>query len=148
MPVDIGEVIAAGVVIVPLEVSSLDAAIDALLRPSLARAGVPASDIGTCIDTVLRREAAGSTASGRAALPHGRTDLVSRAVAGLGLNRGGIAGRENTQAMLAFITPQSEVVGHLHFLSAAAKLFRNESAMNRLLDAQSSDEVLVLLREL
>lgn len=148
MAVNLAELIAAGVVIVPLEVRSFDDAVEALLRPALTRAGVPADAIDGCIETVLRREAAGSTASGRAALPHGRSDVVSRVVAGLGLNRDGIAGRENTQAMLAFISPQSAVVEHLHFLSASAKLFRNESAVERLLAATNADQVIALLREL
>lgn len=146
--VNIGEALAAGSVIVPLDASSFDDAIAALLRPALTRAGVAEDNITTCIDTVLRRESAGSTASGRAALPHGRTDLVPRAIAGLGLNRNGIGGRAETQAMLAFITPQSAVVGHLHFLSAAAKLLRNESVLDRLLNAANADEVLSVLREL
>jgi mannitol/fructose-specific phosphotransferase system IIA component (Ntr-type) len=146
--VNLAELIASGTVIVQLEARTFDDAVEALLRPALTRAGVAAGAIDGCIETVLRREAAGSTASGRAALPHGRSDVVSRVVAGLGLNRNGIAGRENTQAMLAFISPQSAVVEHLHFLSASAKLFRNESAVERLLAATNEDEVIGLLREL
>jgi mannitol/fructose-specific phosphotransferase system IIA component (Ntr-type) len=148
MAVNLAELIASGTVIVPLEVRTFDDAVEALLRPALTRAGVAAAAIDGCIETVLRRESAGSTASGRAALPHGRSDVVSRVVAGLGLNRDGIAGRENTQAMLAFISPQSAVVEHLHFLSASAKLFRNESAVERLLATTNADEVIALLREL
>ncbi len=146
--VNLAELIASGIVIVPLEARTFDDAVEELLRPALTRGGVAAGAIDGCIETVLRREAAGSTASGRAALPHGRSDVVSRVVAGFGLNRDGIAGRENTQAMLAFISPQSAVVEHLHFLSAAAKLFRNESAVERLLTAANADEVVALLREL
>ena len=146
--VNLAEIIASGVVIVPLEVTSFDDAVEALLRPALARAGLAGDAIDRCIETVIRREAAGSTASGRAALPHGRSDAVSRVVAGLGLNRDGIAGRDNTQAMLAFISPPSAVVEHLHFLSASAKLFRNEAAVERLLGAANADEVLATLRDL
>ncbi len=146
--VNLAELIASGTVIVPLEARTFDDAVEALLRPALTRAGLAADAIDRCIEAVVRREAAGSTASGRAALPHGRSDVVSRVVAGLGLNRDGIAGREDTQAMLAFISPQSAVVEHLHFLSASAKLFRNESAVERLLAANTADEVIALLREL
>jgi mannitol/fructose-specific phosphotransferase system IIA component (Ntr-type) len=146
--VNLAELIASGAVIVPLEARAFDDAVEALLRPALTRAGLAADAIDRCIEAVVRREAAGSTASGRAALPHGRSDVVSRVVAGLGLNRDGIAGREDTQAMLAFILPQSAVVEHLHFLSASAKLFRNESAVERLLAANTADEVIALLREL
>src|SRR5829696_8327343 len=89
----LADVIASGAVVVPLEECSFDDAIAALLRPALTRAGLPKQAIDGCIETVLRRESAGSTASGRAALPHGRTDVVSTVVAGLGLNRNGIAGR-------------------------------------------------------
>ncbi len=146
--VNLAELIASGAVIVPLEARAFDDAVEALLRPALTRAGLAADAIDRCIEAVVRREAAGSTASGRAALPHGRSDVVSRVVAGLGLNRDGIAGREDTQAMLAFISPQSAVVEHPHFLSASAKLFRNESAVERLLAANTADEVIALLREL
>ncbi|HEV7764462.1 MAG TPA: PTS sugar transporter subunit IIA [Thermoanaerobaculia bacterium] len=144
--VNLAERIADGIVVVPLEARTFEDAVGELLRPALARTGLGEAAIDGCIETVLRREAAGSTASGRAALPHGRCDVVSRVVAGLGLNRDGIAGRSDTKAMLAFITPQSAVVEHLHFLSAAAKLFRDEAAVERLLRAQSADEVMALLR--
>ena len=144
--VNLAEVIAAGTVIVPLDARTLDEAIAALLRPALVRAGVPPLAIDGGIETVLRREAAGSTCSGRAALPHGRSDLVTRVVAGLGLNRDGIAGREDTRAMLAFLSPQSAVVEHLHFLSAAAKLFRDDVALERLLSANSPEQALAVLR--
>jgi mannitol/fructose-specific phosphotransferase system IIA component (Ntr-type) len=144
--VQLAEVIGSGTVIVPLEASTFDEAIGALLRPALIRAGVAADAIEACIETVLRRESAGSTSSGRAALPHGRTDVVTRVVAGLGLNRNGIAGRSGTHAMLAFLSPQSAVVEHLHFLSAAAKLFRDQAAVERLLDAANEQEVVDALR--
>ncbi|HYC58655.1 MAG TPA: PTS sugar transporter subunit IIA [Thermoanaerobaculia bacterium] len=144
----LADVIASGAVVVPLEERSFDDAIAALLRPALMRAGLAGSAIEGCIETVLRRESAGSTASGRAALPHGRTDTISTVIAGLGLNRNGIAGRSGTQAMLAFVSPQNAVVEHLHFLSAAAKLFRDEAAVERLLSASSGDEVMALLRGL
>lgn len=144
----LADVIASGVVVVPLEERSFDGAIAALLRPSLTRAGLGNQAIEACIETVLRRESAGSTASGRAALPHGRTDAVSTVIAGLGLNRQGIAGRSGTQAMLAFVSPQNAVVEHLHFLSAAAKLFRDEAAVERMLSAANADDVVALLRAL
>lgn len=146
--VNLAELIASGTVIVPLEAKTFDDAVAALLRPALTRAGLAPEAIDSCIETVLKREAAGSTASGRAALPHGRSDVVTRVVAGLGLNRNGIAGREGTQAMLAFVSPQSAVVEHLHFLSASAKLFRNESAVERLLATTNAGDVLALLRTL
>jgi mannitol/fructose-specific phosphotransferase system IIA component (Ntr-type) len=146
--IHIGDVIGSGAVVVPLEAESFDAAIGELLRPALTRAGMSANAIEACIETVLKRESAGSTASGRAALPHGRTDAVTRVIAGLGLNRDGIAGRGGTQAMLAFLSPQSAVVEHLHFLSAAAKLFRDEASVERLLEARDEAQVLAVLNAL
>jgi len=144
--VNLAEVIGSGTVIVALDARSFEDAVAELLRPALLRAGVQADAAHVCIETVIRRETAGSTASGRAALPHGRSDLVTRVVAGLGLNRDGIAGREDTKAMLAFVTPQSAVVEHLHFLSAAAKLLRDERALERLLSATNADEAIAVLR--
>lgn len=144
--VNVAEVIASGTVIVRIDAPTLEEAVNSLLRPALVKANVPPLAIDGCIETVLRREAAGSTCSGRAALPHGRSDVVSRVVAGLGLNRDGIAGREDTRVMLAFLSPQSAVVEHLHFLSGAAKLFRDEALVERMLNARDANEVIAVLR--
>lgn len=114
-----------------------------LLRPALMRANVKDErDVQFCLDAVLSRESAGSTASGRIALPHGRCNKVNRVIAALGVNRDGIFGAGDVQIMLAFISPQEGAVQHLHFLSAAAKLFRDPENVERLVGAQDAEGLL------
>ncbi len=124
--------------------SDFPSAVRGLLAEQLVERGIANSRVDEIIDSVLRREETGSTCSGPIALPHARVSGLGSIVAGIGVNPTGVYPKGETRVMLAFVSPAEAAGEHLRFLSLVAKTLRDGGFVQRVLGAESADELLSL----
>lgn len=83
------------------------------------------------------------------AIPHGKTDSVESLVAALGLKPEGVAfdslDGQPAQIILMTLSPASRTGPHIQFLADISRLLHDPSVRQRVLDAQSEDEVVEIL---
>jgi len=146
----LSEVLASGgSVLVGFSARSVSEAIPLLMTPALSRAAVPGERQQSILQAIEKREEGASTVSPPLALPHARCAGVDRIVAGLGINRSGaLEERSGVNAVVSFVSPETASAEHLRFLSGVAKLFRSPASVEELLAAQSSEELVEILRRL
>ena len=85
----------------------------------------------------------------RILLPHLRTDAVDRLVVAVGvapspLHVGPAADRGTEQVVILVLAPPAASSQYLQMVSALARAFRSETAVDRLVSARSPDEVLAI----
>ncbi|MDR0910139.1 MAG: cation:proton antiporter [Spirochaetaceae bacterium] len=108
-------------------------------------------DSALVLQDVLDREKIASTGMQHGiALPHGKTEGVSRMVAALGISRNGIdfesLDGEKTNIFVLLVSPKRTAEPHVRFLAAISKLLGDEMTRKQLLNADSPEEAAVLLR--
>jgi mannitol/fructose-specific phosphotransferase system IIA component (Ntr-type) len=145
LPTSLSEILSSEDVLVNLRTETLRDAVSQLLAAPLARAGLSPESVAATIETVMKREADGTTCIPPVALPHGRTSDVSHVVAGLGINCV-VGERPEMKIILAFVSPLDASSLHLRFLSEAARVLRQESVVAGLLKARDAAEVLAIIR--
>jgi len=136
-----------GTIRVNYSTSDFESAVRGLLVQPLLDRGVSPSRVDEIVDSVLRREQAGSTCAGPIALPHARISGIRDIVAGLGVNPNRLYPDGETRVMLAFVSPVETAGDHLRFLSVAAKTFRDAAFLRRVQEAGTRDEVLALFTD-
>lgn len=141
-------VLQGGRIVLRFTAHDVEEGAESLLAPLLAAEGLSETAVGEALENVRKRERAAPTSIGPVSIPHARVPALSRIVAGIGLNARGIdAGRPDTQIVLAFASPSQATVEHLKFLSHVAKVLRNDDVVEELLEADTEEAVLSLLRE-
>lgn len=134
-------------VLVSLRTETLRDAVFQLLTKPLASAGLTPEAVAAAVETVMKREADGTTCIPPVALPHGRTNQVTRIVAGLGINPAGVVrDRPQMKIVLAFVSPADASSFHLRFLSGVARLLRRESVIADLLASPDGSAALEILK--
>jgi PTS system fructose-specific IIA component/PTS system nitrogen regulatory IIA component len=136
----------AGTIRVGFEAADLAQAVRDLLSPALFAHNIAADRVDDIVSAVLKREENGTTCSGEVALPHARSADVPTIITGFATNGRAIYDGANVRFMLTFVSPQDAPADHLRFLSEAAKVFRNEALLERLLDAKTAGDVVNVLR--
>jgi nitrogen PTS system EIIA component len=105
------------------------------------------------IARVLReRETLASTGVGdEVAIPHGKLAGLRQVVAALALAPSGIEfdsiDRRPVKIFVAILAPEKSASDHLRALARCSKLLRDAKVRERLIHAQSPDEVLTIVRE-
>ncbi len=143
--VDLGEYIAAGAAVVPLESTQKTDAIRELVD-ALARAG-RITDPEAVVADVLEREGTVSTGMERGiAIPHARTAGVKGIAVAVGLSKGGIAfdALDGKPSHLIFLIASSpdERGPHLQILAAIAKQMRDQERLDA---ARAADDAATLV---
>jgi mannitol/fructose-specific phosphotransferase system IIA component (Ntr-type) len=135
-------------VVLGFRAEALRDAVDSLLRARLTRALLSEDDASAAIDSIMRREAQGSTATGVIAVPHARIAGITEFVAALGVNPAGVFAEDDApRLMLSFVSPVDAAAAHLRFLSSVANAFRRESVISDLLQAADGGSVVDILRD-
>lgn len=147
MPVSLSQTLQQGTIRVGYHTVDFESAVRGLLVQPLLGRGVSPSRVDEIVDAVLQREQTGSTCSGPIALPHARITAIPAIVAGVGINTDAIWPGGDARVMLAFVSPMEAAGDHLRFLSIAAKTFRDQALLQRILAAPAADDVLALLRD-
>jgi PTS system fructose-specific IIA component/PTS system nitrogen regulatory IIA component len=105
------------------------------------------------IDEVIKREEIESTGIGNGiAFPHARTDSVNGIIVAFARSRDGIDFKaiDDKPVHIFFMigTPKKEVSMYLKLLAKISKLMKKDENRKRLLEAQTSQEVLQIIREI
>lgn len=145
----LSDVLAVGSIQVGFRSPDTEQAVNRLLRPALEAGGLASASVEAALQAVCTRERSCSTVIGALALPHARVIGLAHIVGSLGLNSEGVYEAEGTiRAVLAFVSPASDSVGHLRFLARIAELIRLPKFLDELQASKSSESALALIRSL
>lgn len=136
-------------IIANLNSSDKKGAIDELALAVSQTTNAPAKDIATVL---MEREQLGSTGiGGGIAIPHGKLDSVGSITVGFGLSRKGIEyeSLDNKPVHIFFLllTTENSTGGHLKVLAQISKMLKMDHFKNRLLTAESVDEIYNIIME-
>src|SRR5688572_25661526 len=148
MSILLRELLPAEHIVVPLEANSFRAAVAQMLRV-LQRLGV-VTDLA-----VVEKAFAGVrgkdlvSIGDHVALPHFRTDAVDQLVLALGIARAPLDARETTltaspRVIALVLAPPDAATRYLQTVAALARLFRDQSVVERMAALRSPEEVLSL----
>jgi PTS system nitrogen regulatory IIA component len=117
----------------------------------LVRAGHVA-DHDAAIEALHERERLGTTGiGGGVGIPHGKHESISRLVAAVGTSARGIeweaADDEPVYLVFLVLAEASNPGPHVHLLADIARLLKSPGLRQRLIEAKTPDEVIVLIRE-
>lgn len=129
--------------ILDLDVESGSAAVAAIHQRLVATSDAVRDGPRFLADVRARMKLAPVCLSGELALPHARTDAVSRLVLGVARTAGPLAfDAEHPGVRFVFLigTPKAAAMQYLQVVAAIARFFRNPAARARLLDAPDEAE--------
>jgi PTS system nitrogen regulatory IIA component len=136
-------------VVVDLKSKEKKGVIEELVAPLAQMSGVAPGDL---VRVLMERERLGSTGiGGGIGIPHGKLKGLESLVVGFGLSRKGVNfesmdGRP-TYIFFLLVTPENSIDVHLKLLSQISRILKNDLLKQRLRNAQSSDDVLDIIRE-
>ena len=110
------------------------------------------SDRNKVLQAVLEREKIMSTGIGDGiAIPHGKSDAVSQLSAALGIHKRGVdfEALDGEPAFVFFllVSPANVSGPHIKALARISRMLKNDSFKKRLIEADSSDEILGIIAE-
>jgi len=118
----------------------------------LAASSQKIKDVDKVRQAIFEREKIMSTGVGKGfAIPHGKTDAVTDIVAAFGVTENPIdyqsLDHEPVRLLFLLIGKDSLVGAHIKLLSRISRLMNKEELRGRLLKAESSAEILQILKE-
>lgn len=131
-----------------LESNDKKTIIEELSEPVAQLAGIKRED---CVRVLLEREQLGSTGIGEGiGIPHGKMKSLDRLFLGFGLSKKGVDfdsvdGRP-THIFFLLITPENSTGLHLKLLARISKILKNHSFKEKLLNADSQDEIVDIIK--
>ena len=134
---------------VPLASADKHSAIRELMDLVCEGGGI--TDCDDALKAVLEREALMSTEIGHGvAVPHGKADSVTHLTGALGITSEPIefdsVDGKPVRLIILMVSPASETGPHIKALAHISKLFSNESFRERLIDAETADEVIGIIQ--
>ena len=123
--------------------------IEELAMPVAGVAGIKHEEL---VRVLMERERLGSTGiGGGVGIPHGKIRDIESLALGFGLSRRGVEfdsmdGRP-TYIFFLMITPENYTGSHLNLLARIARMLKNESFKERLLNATDRDEIYSIIKE-
>lgn len=134
---------------VDLKSNNKKGVIEELVTPVAQLAGVAPEEL---IQVLLERESLGSTGiGGGVGIPHGKLKALDSLILGFGLSRKGVDfesmdGRP-TFIFFLLLTPENATDLHLKLLARISRLLKDEGFKKRLKQADTSEEILTIIRE-
>ena len=104
------------------------------------------------VEVIMAREALGSTAIGQGiAIPHGKTESVSKLVAGLGVSKKGVnfdsLDGEPAYIFFILIAPQDSAGPHLKALARVSRLLKDKYFRDSLKSAKEHKDIIELVAQ-
>lgn len=136
-------------VVIDLKAREKKAVIEELVAPMAEISGVSSGDL---VKVLMERERLGSTGiGGGIGIPHGKLKGLESLIVGFGLSRKGVDfesmdGRP-THIFFLLVTPENSIDVHLKLLSQISRILKNDLLKQRLRNAQTSDDILDIIRE-
>ncbi len=123
--------------------------LDELVAPVAENSG---ADHDKLVKVLMERERLGSTGiGGGIGIPHGKLRNLDNLILGFGLSRQGVDfesmdGRP-THIFFLLLTPESSAGMHLKLLARISRLLKNDSLKERLMQAQTAQDVVDVIKE-
>ena len=136
-------------IVLDLKAREKKGVIEELVAPLAEISGVASGDL---VKVLMERERLGSTGiGGGIGIPHGKLKGLESLIVGFGLSRKGVDfesmdGRP-THIFFLLVTPENSIDVHLKLLSQISRILKNDLLKQRLRNAQTSDDVLDIIRE-
>ena len=129
-----------------------EAAIEELVGCLVAAGGIQADEQKSIVDAVMKREELGSTGIGRGvAVPHTKHPSVDRLIGTVGVSRDGVdfnsLDGEKVQIFFLLVSPLDRPGDHLRALENISRQLRDDTFCRFLRQAQSVDDIKLLLKE-
>ena len=119
----------------------------------LVRAGsIKEKDVPKLVQILLKRESLGSTGIGQGvAIPHGKSDCVSKLVAAFGVSRAGInfdsLDGESVHLLFLLVAPEDSAGPHLKALARISRLLKDKHFRDSLRVAKDEKALAGILQE-
>jgi PTS system nitrogen regulatory IIA component len=123
--------------------------LDELVAPVASTAGATKDQL---VKVLLERERLGSTGiGGGIGIPHGKLKNLESLVLGFGLSRQGVSfesmdGRP-THIFFLLLTPEDSAGIHLKLLARISRLLKNDDFKERLMQSQTSEDIVAAISE-
>jgi PTS system nitrogen regulatory IIA component len=109
-------------------------------------------DVNRLIQILLKREALGSTGIGQGvAIPHGKSDCVTKLVAAFGVSRAGVnfdsLDGEPVHLFFLLVAPEDSAGPHLKALARISRLLKDKHFRDSLLSAKDEKLLIKTIRE-
>ncbi len=146
----ISDILSTDVIAVKLDVADKDDALKKIIE--LAAKSNKIIDIDKVSGTIYEREKLVSTGVGKGfAIPHGKTDSISDVVAAFAITKEPIdfdsIDGEPVRFIFLLIGKENLLNTHIKLLSRISRLMNKDEFRDRLLEADSPDEVLKIFKE-
>ncbi|MDD5688176.1 MAG: PTS sugar transporter subunit IIA [Elusimicrobia bacterium] len=104
------------------------------------------------IEAIMKRESTGSTGIGQGvAIPHAKSDSVSKIVASLGISKTGIdfdsLDGEPVYIVFLMVTPPDSTSEHLQAIAKISCLLKNKLFRQLIMDAQTSQDIIKIIED-
>ena len=123
------------------------------LTELLVKAGsLKEKDVGKLVQILLKRESLGSTGIGQGvAIPHGKSDVVSKLIAAFGISRVGVnfdsLDAEPVHIFFLLIAPEDSAGPHLKALARISRLLKDKHFRESLRVAKDEKTLLRIIHE-
>ena len=123
------------------------------LAELLVKAGsIKDKDVSKLVQILLKREALGSTGIGQGvAIPHGKSDCVTKLVAAFGVSRSGVVfdslDGEPVHLFFLLVAPEDSAGPHLKALARISRLLKDKHFRDSLKAARDEKTLVKIIRE-
>jgi len=123
-----------------------------LVELLISAGSVKEKDSAKLMQILLEREALGSTGIGHGvAIPHGKSNCVSRLVSAFGVSREGMAfdalDGEEVRIFFLLVAPEDSAGPHLKALARISRLLKDKHFRETLINAKDASSLVKLIRD-
>ncbi|MEW6556351.1 MAG: PTS sugar transporter subunit IIA [Elusimicrobiota bacterium] len=109
-------------------------------------------NIDKTVEAIMKRESTGSTGIGQGvAIPHAKSEDITKIVASLGLSKTGIdfdsLDGEPVYIIFLMVAPPESISEHLQAIAKISRLLKDKFFRQSLRDAQTPQEVIKIIKE-
>jgi len=120
--------------------------VDVLAKKKLVKS------VDKTVEAIMKRESTGSTGIGQGvAIPHAKSEDVSKIVASLGISKAGVdfdsLDGEPVYIIFLMVAPPESISEHLQTIAKISRLLKDKFFRQSLRDAQSASEVIKIIKE-
>lgn len=143
------DVLSRDAIVLDMKAKDKKGALDELTAPLAQPAGHSHEDL---VKVLMERERLGSTGiGGGIGIPHGKLKDLPSLTLGFGVSKRGVAfesldGRP-THIFFLLLTPENSAGLHLKLLAHISRLLKNEEFKSQLLNAETAEAVIEVIRE-
>ena len=132
--------------------SNKEEVIRELVQLLVTAGSIKEKDVNKLIQTLMKRESLGSTGIGQGvAIPHGKSDCVTKLVAALGVSRSGVSfdalDGEPVSLFFLLVAPEDSAGPHLKALARISRLLKDRHFRETLRSAKDEKTLIKIIRE-